>query len=442
MNAPAGRLAGWGGVSVVGTERRGPLRRTAAAASLTRGLGRSYGDASLPPADHPVAAGSVGNDAMLAFDEASGVLRAEAGLTLDDLTRVFLPRGWFSPVAPGTRYVTLGGMVASDIHGKNHHVAGTIGRHVESLRMLLPSGEEREVSRSTEPRLFAATLGGMGLTGHILEVALKLEPVESPWIWREEHQVPDLDALLDGLERSTAWPQTVAWIDTLATGRHFGRGVLMRGRWARRDEAPLLAPQPIVGPSVPFELPGFLLNNLTMRAFNELYYRKQIVPMRAGVVNPYGWFWPLDAIQHWSRAYGRAGFTQHQAVFPRAAGRQAVRTFCEKLVAWGGTGFLAVVKDCGEEGEGMLSFPEPGTSLALDLPIRPGIQELIDRLNRLVLDFGGRIYLTKDAYTRRDDFERMEARRLDAFRALRQEIDPDRRVRTRLGDRLIDPVGA
>jgi FAD/FMN-containing dehydrogenase len=383
-------------------------------------------------------AGAVGNDAMLAFDEATGVLRAEAGLTLDDLTRVFLPRGWFSPVAPGTRYVTLGGMVASDIHGKNHHVAGTIGQHVRSLRMLMPSGEEREVSRTSDPTLFAATLGGMGLTGHILDVTLQLEAVPSPWIWREEHQVPNLDALLDGLEKSTAWPQTVAWIDTLATGRHFGRGVLMRGRWAKREEAPLVAPRPIVGPSVPFALPEVLLNAWTMRAFNEVYYRKQLVPVRAGVVNPYGWFWPLDAVQNWSRAYGTSGFTQHQAVFPRAAGRQAVRAFCEKLVAWGGTGFLAVVKDCGDEGEGLLSFPEPGTSLALDLPIRPGIQELIDRLNRLVLDFGGRIYLTKDQYTRREDFERMEERRLPAFREVRAAVDPHRQIRSRLGDRLID----
>jgi FAD/FMN-containing dehydrogenase len=300
------------------------------------------------------------------------------------------------------------------------------------------SGDVVTASRQENADLFRASLGGMGLTGHILEVELALERISSPWVWRESIQVPNLDALLDGLERSTAWPQTVCWIDTLSTGRNFGRGVLMRGRWATRDEAPLAAPKPWTGPAVPFDLPEFLLNDLTMSAFNAAYYWKQVRPFVEGVVSPYGWWWPLDAVQHWARAYGRRGFTQHQCVIPRAAGREKVREYCELLARYGGTGFLCVIKDCGAEGEGLLSFPEPGMSVALDLPVRDGLQELIDRLNRFVLDCGGRIYLTKDAFTRRDHFQAMEAARLPAFQEVRGRWDPEGRLRSALSARLID----
>lgn len=436
---PGPRLRGWGGVSVPGVERRGEdLLAVTTGATLTRGLGRSYGDASLPPSGVEQVAGTALADRMLGFDAATGVLRAEAGLSLDALARVFLPRGWFNPASPGTRYVTLGGMVASDVHGKNHHLAGTIGAHVRSLRMQVASGDVVTASRTEHPDLFRATLGGMGLTGHILEVELALERISSPWVWRESIQVPNLDALLDGLERSTAWPQTVCWIDTLSTGRNFGRGVLMRGRWATRDEAPLAPPKPWSGPAVPFDLPEFLLNDLTMSAFNAAYYWKQVRPFVEGVVSPYGWWWPLDAVQHWARAYGRRGFTQHQCVIPRAAGREKVREYCELLARYGGTGFLCVIKDCGAEGEGLLSFPEPGMSVALDLPVRDGLQELVDRLNRFVLDCGGRIYLTKDAFTRRDHFQAMEADRLPAFQEVRRRWDPEGRLRSALSARLID----
>jgi decaprenylphospho-beta-D-ribofuranose 2-oxidase len=444
MTSPTGRLRGWGGFSVPGIERRGEDLRALTAPgpngvpTLTRGLGRSYGDASLPPEGVREVVGSVSADRLIAFDAQTGVLRAEAGVSLDTIARVFLPHGWFSPVAPGTRYVTLGGMVASDVHGKNHHVSGTLGRHVRSLTIRVASGDIVIASREENADLFRATLGGMGLFGHVLEVELAMERVSSPWIWREQIQVPNFDALLDGLERSATWPQTVAWIDTLATGANFGRGVLMRGRWATRDEAPLVPPRPGLSPIVPFHAPDWALNDASMRAFNFAYYHKQLSPKVEGVQSPYGWYWPLDAVRHWYRAYGPSGFTQHQCVIPRAAGRGKVRELCERLARWGGTGFLCVIKDCGDEGEGVLSFPEPGLSVALDLPVRPGIQELIDRLNRFVLDCGGRIYLTKDAYTRRDDFLAMEARRMPAFWEARAQWDPHRRLRSALGDRLLD----
>lgn len=440
MNTPIGRLKGWGGYSVPGHETRGEdLERLTATATLSRGLGRSYGDASLPPPGVFEVAATPLADRLLAFDEHTGVLRAEAGLSLQALVKLLLHKGWFTPVSPGTWYVTLGGMVASDIHGKNHHVAGTIGRHVRSLRMRVASGEIVTCSREQHPELFFATQGGMGLTGHILDVELQLERVPSPWIWRQSIRMPDFDALLEGLERSSSWPQTVAWIDTLARGRNFGRGTLMRGRWAEPHEAKTGQPGFGLKPTVPFNAPDWVLNDVSMRAFNFAYYWKQPQVVVEGPVSPHSWFWPLDAIGHWYRMYGRRGFTQHQAVIPRAAGTAKVREYCEALARYGGTGLLCVIKDCGPEGEGLLSFPEPGMSVALDLPCTPGIQDLIDRLNRFVLDVGGRIYLTKDAFTRREHFEAMEAARLPRFREVRAAWDPERKIRSAMGDRLIDP---
>jgi FAD/FMN-containing dehydrogenase len=440
--APHEVVKGWGGMTAEARELRGDdLEALTQGAVLSRGLGRSYGDASLPPPGVREVVGTRDASRMLSFDPDTGVLRAQAGLALHDLIRTMLPRGWFTPVSPGTWFVTLGGMVASDVHGKNHHVAGTIGRHVRSLRMRTGTGELVTASRTEHPDLFAATLGGMGLTGHVLEVELQLEKVPSPWIWRESLRCPDFDELLHGLEASTSWPQTVAWIDTLATGRNFGRGTLMRGRWADRDEAPASFPERTFQPTVPFDLPSIAMNDLSMKAFNWAYYWKQPQRFVEGPVGPGPWFTPLDAIKHWSRAYGKAGFTQHQAVIPREAGLDAVRRYCELLAKRGGTGLICVLKDCGPEGEGLLSFPKPGISVPLDLPVKPGLQDLIDELNRFVLDHGGRIYLTKDGFTRRDHFQAMEEERLPAFDAVRRKYDPDRTIRSAQSVRLLgDPA--
>lgn len=417
------------------------LVRLTQGAVLSRGLGRSYGDAALPPPGVREIVGTTLADRYLAFDEATGVLRAEAGVSLEDLVHTFLPRGWFSPVSPGTWQVTLGGMVASDIHGKNHHVEGTFGRHVRSLRMRVASGDILTCSREEHPDLFHATLGGMGLTGHVLEVEFALERVPSPWIWRESVMCPDLEELLSTLEDSASWPQTVAWIDTLSTGSRFGRGLVMRGRWARPEEAPHKPPRRGFRPTVPFYAPSWALNDFTMKAFNTVWYHKQLRPFVQGAVTPHAWFTPLDGIDHWYRAYGRRGFTQHQAVIPREAGREAVREFCRILARRGGTGFLCVLKDCGPEGEGLLSFPRPGTSIALDLPITADTQGLVDELNAFVVETGGRIYLAKDGFTRPEHFRAMERERLPAFLEVRDRWDPERRLRSALSVRLLgDPA--
>ena len=228
------QLSGWGRIGVAGREVRSEdLERITRDAPLSRGLGRSYGDSSLPPPSDPVVAGSRLADRILAFDARTGVLRAEAGLSLFEVNRIFLPRGFFDPVAPGTQFITLGGMVAADVHGKTHHQSGSFGTHVRRLKMRVADGRILECSREDETDLFRATLGGMGLTGHVLEVECRLKRVPSPWVYAESERVHDIDRFMDALkEAGPRWPYTVGWIDCLSRGRSMGRGILHRGRWA------------------------------------------------------------------------------------------------------------------------------------------------------------------------------------------------------------------
>jgi len=401
--------------------------------SLTRGLGRSYGDASLPAHEGDRVALSVRANRMLAFDETTGILRAEAGFSMADMMSTMLPRGWFTHVSPGTQYVTFGGMVASDVHGKNHHQAGSFGRHVRRLRIRTGGGSVLECSRDDHPELFLATLGGMGLTGHILEVEVSLEKLASPWIEQELDIAPDLDTLLRLLREADSWPMTVAWVDAFATGRHFGRGVVAKGRWADPERAPAQPPGPRPRPAVPFEMPSFLLNNWTGRAFYEFYIRIQRSGRR--IVHPEPFWYPLDFVRHWNRLYGRRGFTQYQCVLPDRD--QSVQRCFELLRRLGAIPLLSVVKGLGAEGEGMLSFPRPGTTLSLDIPIdRSRTQGVVDQLNELVLACGGRIYLSKDAFTRAEHFRAMEPR-LPAWREVREKWDPQQRLKSALSVRLL-----
>jgi FAD/FMN-containing dehydrogenase len=432
-------VMGWGGIRRVGIERLDDdLDRATDGATLSRGLGRSYGDSSLPSREGEVVVTTTFADRFLGLDAERCVLRAEAGISLLTLNRTLLPRGLFVPVTPGTQYVTLGGMVASDVHGKEHHVRGCIGEHVRSLRMRLASGEIVTCSPEQEVELFDATLGGMGLTGHILEVELSMLRVPSPWIRYHSRRVPDIDAFLEALREGAArWPYTVGWIDCLTRGKHMGRGILMAGDWARADEAPRHFPRPRPRIEMPFTFPDGLLSTPVVRTFNELYYRKHPARPIDEVVHWETFFYPLDFVGEWRRMYGRRGFTQYQCVVPEAAGPAAVRRLMELLSQLGGASFLCVIKDCGPQGRGILSFPMRGTSVALDIPIRAGTQELVDTLNRHVIEVGGRIYLTKDQFTRREHFEAMEPR-LPRFRELRRRFDPERRIRSAQSVRLID----
>jgi FAD/FMN-containing dehydrogenase len=430
------RLAGWGRVPVVpGYQVRSEdLEAITVDVPLTRGLGRAYGDAALPAPGDVRIAGSTLADRVLQFDEGTGEITAEAGLSLDELYRAFLPKGWFTPVTPGTRFVTLGGMVAADVHGKNHHVDGCFGRHVTALRMRVADGRLVTCSRTVNADLFFATIGGMGLTGHILEVSFRMARVPSPWIYQEVQRVPDIDAFMDALKTSAAtWPMTMGWIDCLSKGSSMGRGILYRGRWADAQEAPRSFPELHAPIPVPFMFPNGVLNVQTARAFNFALYHQPHAG--AGIVHPRSFFYPLDVASDWHRGYGPKGFTQYQCVLPESGGHAAARRFLEVVTRSGGASFLCVIKDCGPEGEGILSFPRKGVSIALDLPMQRGTQALIDRMNEQVIAEGGRIYLAKDALTRAEHFRAMEPR-LDRFLGVRRAWDPDGRIRSAQSVRL------
>ena len=419
-------MKGWGGLAAQGCELLSEdLPDITKAAVLSRGLGRSYGDSSLPPPNRAEVANTTLADRLLAFDETTGVLRAEAGLSLFELNRLFLPRRWFTPVSPGTQFVTLGGMVASDIHGKNHHRDGCFGEHVLKIQLRVADGRIVTCTPEVEPELFRATIGGMGLTGHILEVEFRMAKIPSPWITMESERIPDVDAFIAGLKTSGPdWPMTMGWIDCLSRGRKTGRGILMRGRWATPEEARKTFAPLGRRVSVPFVLPSWVMGPLSVRAFNMLYYWRHIPRHKKALIHPQKFFYPLDAIENWNRLYGPRGFTQYQCVLPNQAGQGVARRFLDVLTGRGGASFLAVIKDCGEEGIGMLSFPLPGISIAVDLPIRDHTQELVDALNEFVIAEGGRIYLTKDSFTRPEHFRQMEPR-LDEWMRVRRAWDPE-----------------
>jgi FAD/FMN-containing dehydrogenase len=321
-------------------------------------------------------------------------------------------------------------MVAADVHGKNHHVEGSFGAHVRKLLLRVADGRIVECSPELEAELFWATVGGMGLTGHILEVEFTMKRIPTPWIHEERERFDDVDSLVAGLRSSAAsWPFTVGWIDGLVRGRRLGRGVLVRGRWAERNEAPRHSPKPLRRLTVPFDFPDWALNQWSIRAFNAAIFHTHRFH-RARVSHPEAFFYPLDAILEWNRIYGRRGFTQYQCVLPHGNGASTARRFLEVLVRSGGAdSFLCVIKDCAGEGKGYLSFPRPGISIAIDLAVRPSTQSVVDRLNEVVLAEGGRIYLAKDAFTQAKHFRAMEPR-LSKWSEVRRRWDPELRIRS------------
>ena len=409
---------------------------------LPRGLGRAYGDAAVPASSEDLVIETARANRLLEFDPASGRLTCEAGLSLADLLRVFLPRGWFPPVTPGTKFVTVGGCVASDVHGKNHHRDGSFGGFVERLKLRTADGSLVICTGSRERELFLATVGGMGLTGLIVEVTFRLHRVESPFIVLETERMGGLDQMLEGLRASAReWPYTVGWIDCLARGGALGRGILMRGRHASRDEAGGRAFPARPTLRVPADAPEWLLNPSFMRLFNRLYHAHHGSIRERRVVSYEQFFYPLDALLGWNRLYGRRGFLQYQCALPHAAGAAPVAALLE-TVAWrGAASFLAVIKDFGPGSEAYLSFPLAGTTLSLDLPYRGRpTEDLIHALNAIGVKAGGRVYLAKDAVTRAEDFALMMPR-LSEWKAVRDRWDPQRRFRSAMSVRLLgDPA--
>ncbi|SFK07917.1 FAD-binding oxidoreductase [Bradyrhizobium sp. Gha] len=438
-------VSGWGRFPVVDTEVLRPRSFEAVAdaivaGSVARGNGRAYGDAAIGAAR---TIGMTGFDRVRSFDPATGRIRLEAGVLLSDLIDAFGPRGFLPFVLPGTRFVSVGGAIAADVHGKNHHGEGGFGRYVDSILLHTGAGETIEVSREQNPDAFFATVGGMGLTGVILEATMRLRTVETGWIREQVVSASDLDAAMRALQASESATYSVAWIDCVARGRDLGRSLIYLGEHASADELAEGADRFPVGKkpglAVPVDLPAMALNRVTIRAFNELYYR--MGARRAGsdhLVSLYPYFFPLDSLADWNRIYGRRGFLQHQCVIPEAGARGVLGDILDRVSKRGDASFLAVLKKLGH-GDGLLSFPLPGYTLALDFPVKGDILDFLDEVDRLVVAAGGRLYLAKDARQSRATFEAGYPA-LSRFKAIRKALDPAGNIRSKLSQRLFDEV--
>lgn len=364
--------------------------------TLAFGCGRSYGDSCLAASSHVLAMQNM--DRVITADWDKGVIFAQAGMTLAELIRIALPRGWFLPVSPGTKFVTLGGAVANDVHGKNHHVNGTFGRHVMQLVMQRSGEGVIQCSPFQMADLFAATVGGLGLTGIILGVEIQLRPINSSQIDQRSYRFGGLDEFFDLSKLHDASNEyAVAWVDCLASGKQSGRGHYIVGNHAH--SGPLEVAK-AGGLSMPFDPPISLINSASLRIFNTLYYHRQ---QRKEINNTVGYdsfFYPLDRLQHWNRIYGRAGFQQYQCVVPDNNGREVIGDIMQQIAKSGTGSFLAVLKQCGPlTSPGLMSFPMQGVSLALDFPQRDQVNDrLFKKLDALVHEAEGRLYPAKDAH--------------------------------------------
>ena len=379
---------------------------------------------------------------MRSFDAASNRLTVEAGVTIAEILDCFVPRGFFLKVVPGTKFVTVGGAIAADVHGKNHHRDGGFGSAVHSFRLALSGGEVVTCSRSENAELFTATLGGMGLTGIILEAAIELRPIETAWLKQETYSAPDLDSAIDRLEKGNSSNYSVAWIDCLARGASLGRSLIYLAEHATREDRDALAPDREVFEAarhsrvpLPKRFPSWLLNRASMRALNELYYQRGAAAEgkpRLSHWNSY--FFPLDAIANWNRIYGHSGFVQHQCVIPIDRARGVLAEILDRVSRRGDASFLAVLKQL-KEGSGLISFPLRGYTLAMDFPVSDSIFAFLNELDKLVVDAGGRLYLAKDSRQSRATFEAGYPG-LPSLRNIRRQTGATTRLVSHLSSRL------
>jgi FAD/FMN-containing dehydrogenase len=431
------QLDGWGRYHPVGCKTLRPespvfltreVNERGHASYIARGMGRSYGDSAVSATGAVVLQDRLNR--VIDFDEETGALECEAGTSLGDVIETFLPRGYFPAVTPGTKFVTVGGAIAADVHGKNHHVDGAFSNFVDRFSLLTADGRVLDCSREDHPDLFWATIGGMGLTGIILKAHLRLREVETAYIDVNYRKAKNLDEAIELFEAtSDAYRYSVAWIDCLATGAKLGRSVLIQGNHARQDQlvgemkARPLEPALKRSVSVPFDFPGFVLNRWSVKAFNAWYYRWH---SDRNTIEDYNtFFYPLDTIGHWNRIYGKRGFIQYQALLPPDTARAGTGALLEAIAAAGMASFLSVFKKTGPATMGLLSFPLPGYTLALDLPnTGKRLTDLVARLDAITLEHGGRLYLAKDSTMSAETMAAMYPR-LDEFRALKSQVDPE-----------------
>lgn len=367
---------------------------------IARGNGRCYGDASL--GENIFSTKRLNK--FIGFDKIEGVLECEAGVLLSDILEISVPQGYFLNVTPGTKFVSVGGAIASDVHGKNHHSEGCFSEYVLEFKLMKENAEVITCSREENTEDFWATVGGMGLTGIILSAKIKLKNIETAYIRQESIKADNLDEIFQLFEESEGWLYNVAWIDCLQKGENIGRSILMRGYHALREELPpklhknpLKNPRKIM-PTIPFYFPSWVLNSFTIKIFNWLYYNKQTKKSVEGFVHYEPFFYPLDVINEWNKIYGKKGFIQYQMVIPKEKGKEGMRKILETIAGSGNGSFLAVLKLFGKNNpKAYNSFPMEGYTLALDFKVNDKLKSLVEELDKIVEEFGGRIYLTKDS---------------------------------------------
>lgn len=403
---------------------------------IPRGNGRCYGDGSLGTKT----ISTLKYDKVLSFDIINGIFECESGITLDHVLEITVPKGWFLPVTPGTKFITIGGAVASDVHGKNHHVDGAFSQHIIEMDVVLGSGENLTCSASKHPDLFQATCGGMGLTGVITRVMFDLKKIKTSYIKQKQVKADNLEEIIRLFEEYKDYTYSVAWIDCLKKGEHFGRSILILGEHAKLEELnekqqkePLALSKKGQIP-FPINLPSWVLNSFTVKAFNFLYYGKNLKKVIDNVVQYEPFFYPLDAIAHWNRGYGKKGFIQYQFVLPLHA-KAGLIEILEKISAEGLGSFLAVLKVFGKQ-ESLISFPMEGYTLALDFPVRNGLFDFLDQLDKIVLKFDGRLYMSKDARMKPSVLEAGYPR-LAEFKSIINKYNPARKIYSVQSDRLL-----
>jgi decaprenylphospho-beta-D-ribofuranose 2-oxidase len=402
---------------------------------IPRGNGRCYGDASLAP----TVITTTKLKRFISFDTLNGILDCESGVTLDQVLEVIVPKGWFLPVTPGTKLITIGGAVGSDVHGKNHHVDGSFSNHIVDMDVILPGGELIVCSPDAHADLFWATCGGMGLTGLISRVKFRLKKIETSYIRQKQIKAANLDEIIRLFEEYKDYTYSVAWIDCLKKGKGFGRSILMLGEHAQlSDLTPAQQQQPlkVVNKTLfrfPMYLPSIFLNKLSIGIFNFLFYLKNTRKEINNVVPYEPFFYPLDVIDEWNKMYGRKGFVQYQFVLPLNQ-KEGLANILHRITERGFASFLAVLKVFGKQ-DTMIGFPMEGFTLALDIPIRNGLFEFLDEMDKLVLEYGGRIYLSKDARMKAHTFQQSYPR-LQEFKQTIQKYNGQQVVHSLLSDRL------
>ncbi len=428
VHPPTRALAGWGRAHTAACRVLDQPAFDTPGGLIAHGAGRSYGDCALNGGGGVMMTGAL--DRILEWDEASRILRVEPGVSFAQLLTKFLPLGFTVPVTPGTGFATIGGAVAHDVHGKNHEQAGSFGQHVTAIDLLTPDGMRRTVGPGEE--LFRATVGGIGLTGIMTCIAFRMQRVAGPAMLVRSQRCGDLDALLSAMAEKAGASHSVAWIDGTATGRHLGRGILETAEPGAATDRP--AP-PGRRTSIPFDFPSFALNPLSVRAFNEVYFRRIPHSGRTDITHMGRFLYPLDALLRWNRIYGKRGFYQFQCVVPFEGAAGALRDVLELVARSRRASFLSVLKRMGPGRAGYLSFPRPGLTLALDFPAREGMAEFYATLVERVLAYGGRIYLAKDALLTGAAFAQMYPE-WPACRAVLERVDPERRMQSDMRRRL------